>query len=45
MLMSIGLRWFGLWMPDTTEEKAAVLEQGWFFLICALICFGLSFYF
>jgi predicted small integral membrane protein len=42
--MFIGMRWFGLWMSDTTPEKAAVLEVSWMFLVYALLCFGLSFY-
>ncbi|WP_310485186.1 hypothetical protein [Chamaesiphon sp. VAR_48_metabat_403] len=41
-LMFAITRWFGLWMPDTTEEKPSVLELSWTFLVYAIICFGLA---
>jgi hypothetical protein len=44
MLMFAIMRWFGLWMQDTVTEKESVLASSWLFLIYAIICFGLSFY-
>ncbi|AFY94282.1 hypothetical protein [Chamaesiphon minutus] len=43
-ILSVGMGCFGLWMPDTTAEKTAVLDGGWTFLVLALICFGLYLY-